>query len=466
MPARIFVPRALSRRRSAGPVLAPGAMHAWALSETGAAARADSIGSLDWTANGAPGTRTGAFTGSTALDLNGTTQWLSLGDEANLEPADRNWTFACWLILDSTAGTQTILAKTGATDTYHFRMVGTTLESWWKKADDSGWITNTWATALTTGVWYPIRFWHDSGSDTVNVQVANGAINSLAIPAGGVRNGANGVTAGSLNGASNFLDGGLDGLVLWPDKVLSNAEWLDYQAGIESRAALSTLVTDSLLFSYRLNEAVLWHDEVAGLDLTATNGPVSAAGYVGNAVDLESGSSQYLSRADHANFSLADTDWTVGAVVKAESLPANPNAAKIVTKYQYSAGKREWGMDYSGVTERFRGYISDSADTVTSIVTANSLGAPVAGTWYRILFGHVAATSTLWIRVNAGTKDEQAGVTTPHDSTAAFEIGSENAGAASYWDGLVDAVSGWRRALTAAEEAAWFAHPQYPFDAL
>lgn len=225
-------------------------------------------------------------------------------------------------------------------------------------------------------------------------------------------------------------------------------------------------LTDSLVAYWRLDgdgvDATL-----RGNDITPV-GVSWVAGLIGQAADLESTESDYLWRADNADLSMGDIDFTIAAWVKLESLV---NGA-IVAKYTTLGNQREYLVLFNATdhvpNNRFSFTVSPLG-TITGLTTidATAFGLPGTGTWYLVVAQHDATANTIGICVNAGATDTAGYATGVFNGTANFNIGRIEVTTTFYpFDGLIDAVGIWKRVLSAAEIAQLYnagAGLDYPF---
>ena len=93
-----------------------------------------------------------------------------------------------------------------------------------------------------------------------------------------------------------------------------------------------------------------------------------------HSLDLESGSSQYASRADTASLSITG-DLSLEAFIKPETLPASGSSMTLIGKWDESGTLKSYKMDILGVSNFF-GDGSDGALTISS----NTVEAPIDST--------------------------------------------------------------------------------------
>ena len=186
---------------------------------------------------------------------------------------------------------------------------------------------------------------------------------------------------------------------------------------------------------------------INALTLTDNNTVASATGKVSNAADFEASNSEFLERADSALLSTGDIDFTVSAWVKLES---KSNVMFIVSKRD-SSTVQEFNLAYDNVSDRFTFAIMNSAGSVVGLAYANNLGSPALNTWYYVTGWHDSVNNLISIQVNNGLPNTVATTGAPSDTSANLRIGALFATEFLFWDGLIDEVTFYKRALTAGE---------------
>lgn len=207
-------------------------------------------------------------------------------------------------------------------------------------------------------------------------------------------------------------------------------------------------LTDSLVAYWKLDEASGPRADSHGSNtLTDNNTVASAAGKVATAGDFEFSNQEYLSRADNADLSTGDIDFTLQAWVRLESETADGYSA-IMGKWG-AAGGREYLLYYlNGVGFSFS--VSSNGTNPTDLTSG--FGTQTNGTWYLIHAWHDAANNQLGISVNAGTPTTTSYSAGVFDSGSEFVIGRNTGGGpGGYFDGLIDEVGFWKRVLTSGE---------------
>ncbi len=180
-------------------------------------------------------------------------------------------------------------------------------------------------------------------------------------------------------------------------------------------------------------------------DLTETSGTIgTGTGKINGARDFEAGDTEYFNIASNSSLQIGNIAASWSVWVNGETLTGNP-----IIFRKGGAGTTA-GLEYvlyrdSGVAQ-FRFQVSDGSAT-TAVADNN---APVAGNWYFIIVDHDPVGDVIGIQVNNGTR-----LTAAHSTGIQAAAGDFNVGAspvqALYWDGLIDELGFWKRALTTDE---------------
>jgi len=198
------------------------------------------------------------------------------------------------------------------------------------------------------------------------------------------------------------------------------------------------------------------YDAVGSNDLTDNNtvGQSTADKKQGVAcADFEEGNSEYLSIADVAQVGLDIVgDLSVCFWMKSEAFGSTEQ--QVVAKYRISDSNRSYRIVVTESTARIGVNLSSDGIGSVGAWTANSTVA--AGTWYHIAVVYDGTDIRIFID---GVLSEN-GVNNPvaysdgiFDSAAAFCLGRQDGGG-YYYDGLLDEVAIFDRALSADEVAA------------
>jgi hypothetical protein len=196
-------------------------------------------------------------------------------------------------------------------------------------------------------------------------------------------------------------------------------------------------------------------------DLTDNNTVLSASGVVtGNGADFELANTEYLSISDASQTGLdcATTDKiTVSAWVKFESIPAGTWQPVVVKddgqpNRSYAIGFRDRG-DGKYSAEMLVSRDGDNATSFQNYLDASSSGYLSTGVWYHAVWIFDGSTTNFTFYLNGTSKGSvslNANATAIFNSGATFMIGKLGASAV-YFDGVIDEVTIWDRALTSGE---------------
>lgn len=182
-----------------------------------------------------------------------------------------------------------------------------------------------------------------------------------------------------------------------------------------------------------------------GHDCTWTNSPVYTTGKIGNAIDLERGSTQYGTVAHHADLEFGTGDFTISLWIKLETLPS-------------AAGGNFYVIDKhtAGVFEGYFLYLDNADDKIKFAILDGAGGfdlcisnaALIAATWYHIIAERASGVMTLYVDTSAQTDTELN--TEDVDTGDDIRIGATST-PSSYFDGLIDEVRIDSRALSQTE---------------
>jgi len=217
-------------------------------------------------------------------------------------------------------------------------------------------------------------------------------------------------------------------------------------------------LTDSLISYWKLDEASGNALDAHGANtLTDNNSVGTAVGKIGNARDFELDSAQYFSRADNADLSTGDIDFTFAFWAKPETLAVTGN---VIAKDNLGPREHRTLLLTTGVIQ----FIVYTAAGTTS-GSVSSTPTLSAGTWGFVVVWHDATANTINVQINNGTVDSTSYSSGVEDTAADFTIGARAAGGGPY-DGLIDEVGFWKRVLTSNERTALYNNGNgfaYPF---
>jgi hypothetical protein len=190
-------------------------------------------------------------------------------------------------------------------------------------------------------------------------------------------------------------------------------------------------------------------DATGTQDATYTNTPtLGVAGITTDGdtgITLASGSSQYVTATDHADYDVGTNDWSVMFGLYVSSWPAGNMG--IINRDGYGGGA--WGITIVGGSNGYYRVVMNGLDYLLDVGASAGSGA------WRFIGISVdrSASATLYLAgTSADTVDVSAAVATDLQRTAPLYIGRNAAGI--YLDGSLDEVAFWNGYLVQASEWA------------
>ena len=180
-----------------------------------------------------------------------------------------------------------------------------------------------------------------------------------------------------------------------------------------------------------------------GSDLAHQTTFTSSAGKFSNSQDFEASTSDYLSINDNASLSIAGS-LTIAAWINTESLANGQIVAKDVT------GARSYYLRQFSTSIGF----VVSSDGTNATAYRDSTTTIVNGTWVHVVGVYDSVQRTMNIYRNGQLDDGTLTGTVPssiYDSTTSFRIGNDGNDSGGYFDGKLDDVRIYNRALSPRE---------------
>jgi len=166
-----------------------------------------------------------------------------------------------------------------------------------------------------------------------------------------------------------------------------------------------------------------------------------------HSIDLESGSSQYLSASDSNSLDLSDT-LSLEAWVKFESINAG-DTNPFIFKRNPTGNQRSYNFHLSGASSlSFESYTDGSAAGCGVSVSWS----PSTATWYHVAVTKSGTSVKFYVNGSQQGSTQTCSNGSIFNSTATLEIGSFLASPV-YLDGLIDDVRVWNAERTAQEIA-------------
>lgn len=172
-----------------------------------------------------------------------------------------------------------------------------------------------------------------------------------------------------------------------------------------------------------------------------------------HSIDLEAGSSQYLTANDSASLSPTGA-MSVEAWVKLESLPANNSSFRVVSKGYDGNVDRSYTFDI--VHEGGVRYIAFSNSAAGSGGgTAQVTWTPSTATWYHIAATYATSSGTVKFYVDGSQQGttQTGNPTSIFNGTSTCAIGNNSSGTDVFFDGLIDEVRIWSATRSDSEIA-------------
>lgn len=215
------------------------------------------------------------------------------------------------------------------------------------------------------------------------------------------------------------------------------------------------MLTDGLVSYWKLNEASGARADSTGANNLSDNNSVTNDG---NSAKFVAVSTQYLSHDSNASLQMSgNTDFTICAWVKLNSLPSTSNSYSLVTKDDSAANARDYTLDYVTTASPFNGFRLYIQGGGTYIVQAGVTA--TVGRWYFVVAWYDSSNGQLHLRIDdtLTVDSSNTGATGTDVSSAEFRIGARQyAGANDYADASIGGVGIWKRLLTASEKSYLF----------
>ena len=191
----------------------------------------------------------------------------------------------------------------------------------------------------------------------------------------------------------------------------------------------------------------------ANTGTVGTGGTLTTGGYYNGAVSFAGGSNNNVAVPDIAALDFSGS-WTLSAWVNSSTLPGSAINAMIVQR-NTSASKTafELMLDHhqscSSSGQSWRVSFQDSGGTQNKACFAATVN---TGTWYHVVGVWDASSSNLMVYLNGSlVVTQNTGASVPVTSSGSgLKVGSDSGGT-SRWNGMIDDVRLYNRALSAAE---------------
>jgi hypothetical protein len=168
--------------------------------------------------------------------------------------------------------------------------------------------------------------------------------------------------------------------------------------------------------------------------------PNSATGIINNAGDFVPASFNYLDTADSSTLSMgANVDFTISVWFKTD---ASPNYQVVLDKNNASTYDYRFRI-YGGGDNKLHFVINTGSDDVSSTSSIST------GTWYHAVVTYDGSNIRLYL--NGSLETTYAFSADVTDGAGLLEIGGSTNIGGGFWDGLIDELGIWKRALSGTE---------------
>jgi hypothetical protein len=197
-----------------------------------------------------------------------------------------------------------------------------------------------------------------------------------------------------------------------------------------------------------------------GNDLTSNNSVLSTTGKVNNGRLFDAASTEYLGRASNSDLQFGDSNWSLQLWFFGTRADPAPGSAFEHVIGKDESGGREIGLRPAYGPSRYRIEIDvfHTDGTFTS-VNQPSTGAYAnfANLWWHCVLTHDSGTVRLWMNnSNVTTSTRAAGKSFAATGTQ-FNVGRRSFGGfLEYFNGTIDEVAKWNRALSSTEIASLY----------
>ena len=412
-----------------------------------------------------------------AFDFDGTSGYISAPDHANLEVSNAV-TLAAWINADDIANFRQIISKFGSAGHGAYQLglaPNGALRADFSSDGAAYYGLTSSSSLLTAGTWYHVAATFNSGTALLyinGVQVANATTGFSTIYGSGTAN----LNIGRASSASQFFDGRIDEAVIY-NRALSAAEIGSLFSSVAQStvgnniginlvnssgnevggvtAAERNIISGNTLYGIQVSgngtpkDAVAWwksdgnaNDSVGSLNGTLTNGATATSTGVNGSAFQFDGVDDYVQVGTSSSLAMTNM-FTVETWI----YPNNTTGGDFMIFNR----EGEYELARVGSTGEIRWAIANSSNTW--FFTGTGYNAP-ANTWTHLALTFDNGTVKLFangVQVYSGTISSST-IGDANPALNEFRIASrQNTSGTDYFQGKIDDLAIYRRALTATE---------------
>jgi hypothetical protein len=225
--------------------------------------------------------------------------------------------------------------------------------------------------------------------------------------------------------------------------------------GMDTVAASSNTLTNGLVAYWKMDEVAdgttpvdrtdSWVNGITLVDTAAATD--DNPGKLGNAAEFETGESNTMAVAtDHASL-----DFTSSFSVSLWARKETASVLEYLVSKWNTGSQRSWNINCSAANVFGFAMSTDGGNTAVVTASATTFGSVTINTYYHIVATFDDTANEMKIYVN-GTPDTATQTGTPFNSTQPVKV-SGHTTTSSLFDGRIDEVAIWNRAITSAEVA-------------
>jgi hypothetical protein len=185
-----------------------------------------------------------------------------------------------------------------------------------------------------------------------------------------------------------------------------------------------------------------------GHNATATNTPTQVDGKTGYGVQLTAASTQYLQilSGSATDFYPAGADFTVGGWFYLDTL-----GVQRFLFDRYAASNLCWGVLIQSSNRLAFNVSTDGTAAIAAVITSPTAA---SGVWNNFVAWR--SGDATWVSLNNGTAVSGAVTGALFNTSAHLNIGIRNNGATDPWNGRLDTICYWNRALSDVERTEFY----------